>query len=115
MPLDPSGMVGCKRGRDDHSGVTVVDSNWTELVCRYALSGQKLLALDCEGVSLGRRGEISLIQIATPEKIFLLDVDDTPRTARVVVLAKKILEDASVRKIIHDCKADSDALYHLLG
>ena len=44
--------------------------------------------------------------------IFLLD---NPRTSSVVELAKEVLEDGGVCKIVHDCKADSDALFHILG
>ena len=100
---------------DVRAQVTVVATPATVSLCRSALAGHKLLSFDCEGVNLGRRGEISLIQLATPEECFLLDVQDAPRTADVVALAKEILEDESVCKIVHDCKADSDALYHLLG
>ncbi|KAJ1472042.1 ribonuclease H-like domain-containing protein [Baffinella frigidus] len=95
--------------------VTVVENEASLSLCRAALSGQPLLALDCEGVNLGRRGEITLIQLATPDECFLLDVQDAPRAADVLAFAKEILEDGSVSKIIHDCKADSDALFHLLG
>ena len=33
----------------------------------------------------------------------------------MVELAKEVLEDGGVCKIVHDCKADSDALFHILG
>ena len=95
--------------------VTVVECPATAERCRLALSGEKVLALDCEGVNLGRRGEVSIIQIATPSECFLLDVQGKETTAATVALAKEILEDASVCKIIHDCRVDSDALLHLLG
>jgi len=72
--------------------------------CREALSGHRVLALDCEGVNLGRQGEISLIQISTPSECFLLDVLDTPRNEPVVELAKEILEDDNICKIVHDCR-----------
>lgn len=41
--------------------VTVVENEASLSLCRAALSGQPLLALDCEGVNLGRRGEVALI------------------------------------------------------
>jgi len=93
--------------------VTVVDSSATAARCRSTLSGEMLLALDCEGVNLGRRGEVSIIQIATTSMCFLLDVQC--KTAATVALAKEILENDSICKIIHDCRADSDALKHLLS
>jgi ribonuclease D len=55
-------------------------------------------------VNLGRLGEISLIQISTPFECFLLDVLGTPRNDPVVKLAKEILEDESICKIVHDCR-----------
>jgi len=76
--------------------------------CRQALSGHPLLALDCEGVSLGGKGETSLIQLSTPEECFLLDVQGKPWDDPVVELARELLEDETVCKIIHDCAADSD-------
>jgi len=95
--------------------VTVVDSPATIARCHLALSGEKLLALDCEGVNFGRRGEISIIQIGTPTEIFLLDLQDKPRSSPVVALVKEFMEDSTVCKVIHDCKTDSEALWHLLG
>ena len=106
--------VACLRGGTSPT-VTVVDSPETVRLCRVALYDQAFLALDCEGVSLGRSGEISLIQLATETECFLLDVQDKPRTDPVVELAKEVLEDASICKIIHDCRSDSDALSTLLG
>ena len=95
--------------------VTVVDIPATIERCHLALSGETLLGVDCEGVNFGRRGEISIIQIGTPTEIFLLDVQDKPRPSPVVALAKEFLEDSTVCKVIHDCKTDSEALWHLLG
>ena len=99
-----------------------MDSSETLSRCRLALLGHPLLALDCEGVDLGRRGEISLIQIATREECFIIDVQGTSDLQRtftwntdVVAVVKPVLEDKKVCKIMHDCKADSDALYHLFG
>jgi len=101
----PRGVARLRGGTSPN--VTVVDSPETVALCRAALSDQAFLALDCEGVSLGRRGEISLIQLATDAECFLLDVQDKPRTDPVVELAKAVLEDDSICKIIHDCRAST--------
>ena len=83
--------------------------------CRQ-LQGEAMLALDCEGVNLGRLGTLSLIQIGTGNgDIFLFDVLRCSPESEVVQWLKPILENESVIKIMHDCRKDSDALYHLLG
>ena len=93
--------------------------------CRQALSGHRLLALNCKEVSFdistrspsagGRKGEISVIQLSTPEECFLLDVQGKTQTDPVVQLAREVLEDEHVCKIVHDVRGDSDALSTLLG
>lgn len=71
---------------------------------------------DCEGVDLSREGKICLVQVATLEgKVFLFDVLDKRRDDPLVCILRTILEDEQVTKIIHDCRMDSDALWHLLG
>lgn len=93
-----------------------MDSSDTLSRLRLALSGHPLLALDCEGVDLDRHGEISLIQFATREECFIIDVQGTSTwTADVVAVVKPVLEEKEVCKIIHGCAADSDALFHLFG
>jgi exonuclease 3'-5' domain-containing protein 1 len=81
-----------------------------------ALAGVKqLVALDAEGVDLSRHGKISIVQIATPEQCFLLDVLGRQPTDPLVSWLGKILSDPSIVKIIHDCRMDADALHHQLG
>ena len=84
--------------------------------CKSVLLGQSVLALDCEGVHLGRLGTVSLIQLGVRGgPTFLFDVADKDASSEVVLFLKGILEDEGVVKIIHDCRQDSDALLHLLG
>ena len=80
-----------------------------------AFGGFKTLAFDAEGVDLNRAGRISIVQLATPEKCFLFDVLDITPDHPVASWLRKPLEDESVKKIVHDCRMDSDALYHKLG
>lgn len=75
----------------------------------------KLLSVDCEGVDLGRGGTLCLVQMSTPARCFLFDVLNCKRGSRMHAFLECILEDASVTKIIHDCKMDSDALCHCMG
>lgn len=72
------------------------------------------VAVDIEGVDLGRDGCISLIQVATPDQCFLFDVLDKDPSDSVVIWLKFLLEDNEITKIIHDCRMDSDALLHTL-
>jgi hypothetical protein len=77
--------------------------------------GQSCLALDCEGIHLGREGQLSIVQIATTNCCFIFDVLKENSSSEMILFLKSILEDESVVKIIHDCRADSDALHHILG
>ena len=85
------------------------------------------LAFDCEGVRLGRNGSIEVVSlcfedqsqaIKVPE-IYLVDLADASSAngkkfhhLRVQAL-KLLFECSELRKVIHDCRVDSDALYHL--
>ncbi len=82
-----------------------------------AFKGVTVVALDIEGVDLGRKGQISLVQLAaSPESCFLLDLlHITEETQPLVDWLRTILESEDVVKICHDCRMDSDALRHILG
>ena len=56
--------------------VVFIDSHTSEAFkqCVNELKQSKVIAYDCEGVRLSRTGKITLLQIAIPEKIFLIDV-----------------------------------------
>jgi len=73
------------------------------------------IVLDVEGVDLSREGSISIVQIATREHCFILDVLGKGVDDPLVVWLREVLEDDSVTKIIHDCRMDSDALHHNLN
>lgn len=43
-----------------------------ELAVKEILDGKnKVLAVDCEGINLGRNGRLCLVQVATPTKAYL--------------------------------------------
>ena len=69
------------------------------------------LAVDCEGVSLSRKGELTVIVVATEEKAYIFDVLKLGRAVFTEGLGE-ILEDKSREKLTFDCRQDSDALWH---
>lgn len=76
----------------------------------------RIVALDIEGVDLGRDGQISLVQVAaSPEACFLLDLLHKTKDDPLVKWLRTILESDDILKIIHDCRMDADALRHILG
>lgn len=77
-----------------------------------AFVGVAAIALDAEGVDLSRLGKISIVQIATPDHCFLLDVLDKEAADPLVVWLGRLLSDQSIVKVVHDCRMDADALYH---
>ncbi|CAD7976096.1 unnamed protein product [Amoebophrya sp. A25] len=73
-----------------------------------------VIALDAEGVDLGRLGRLSIVQLATSDgTCFILDVLDKKKDDLLACWLRDLLEDDGVEKIIHDCRMDSDALCHL--
>ena len=76
--------------------------------------GQRV-AFDCEGVNLSRVGSLELVSICFPSmEVYLVDFGGTP-CPRVVKSVKDLFESDAVTKIIHDCRMDCDAMYHLHG
>ncbi|XP_072181223.1 uncharacterized protein [Diadema setosum] len=85
---------------------------------RKARKGQHpglVVALDCEGVDLGRTGDLTLVQIAKMNGlVYIFDVQKCPSIFTDGLLAD-FLESSSVLKVIHDCRSDAAALYHQFG
>ena len=70
-----------------------------------------LLAVDCEGDSLSRKGALTIITVATEEKVYIFDVLKLGQLVFTSGL-REILEDKSREKLTFDCRQDSDALWH---
>jgi len=70
-----------------------------------------LLAVDCEGHSLSRKGALTIITVATEEKAYIFDVLKLGQLVFSSGLGE-ILEDKSREKLTFDCRQDSDALWH---
>jgi hypothetical protein len=78
---------------------------------QYKQTSNNLLAVDCEGVSLSRKGELTILSIATREKAYLFDVLKIGKAIFSGGL-QEILEDSTQEKLMFDCRQDSDALWH---
>ncbi len=78
------------------------------------LSVNRPIALDCEGVRLGRFGRLSLLQLFLGEnpKQFVL-VDGTSLGS--IQGLEPVLASKNLLKIMHDCREDSAALFHQFG
>ncbi|XP_017839229.1 uncharacterized protein LOC108597276 [Drosophila busckii] len=73
------------------------------------------VSLDCEGINLGLKGEITLIEIGTARgEAFLFDVASCPAMVSDGGL-KTLLEHEHVIKVIHDCRNDAVNLYLQFG
>ena len=70
-----------------------------------------LLAVDCEGNSLSREGALTIITVATEEKVYIFDVQKLGQATFSSGFGE-ILEDESRKKLMFDCRQDSDALWH---
>ena len=70
-----------------------------------------LLAVDCEGDSMSRKGALTIITVATEEKVYIFDVLKLGQLVFSSGLGE-ILEDKSREKLTFDCRQDSDALWH---
>ena len=78
---------------------------------KYKQGNNNLLAVDCEGVSLSRKGELTILSIATREKVYIFDMLKVGKAIFSGGL-KEILEDSTQQKLTFDCRQDSDALWH---
>ena len=70
-----------------------------------------LIAVDCEGVSLSRKGALTIITVATEDLVYIFDV---LKLGRVIFSSGlgEILADKFREKLMFDCRQDSDALWH---
>jgi hypothetical protein len=117
---------------------TILDSNSTkEVVARFvhtvdhtielstSASEPVRVAFDCEGVNLCRVGSVELVALAFDSAVsvdggvegslFLVDLGSRGRRMECLAALRRLFESPSVVKVIHDCRMDCDALYHLHG
>jgi exonuclease 3'-5' domain-containing protein 1 len=94
--------------------ISVADDCHAAVECLFA---EEEIAVDIEGVSLSREGEICLIQIYAPKSdtTYLFDIHVLGQSAFDEGGLKKLFEDDKITKIFFDLRADNDALHHLHG
>ena len=82
---------------------------------------QFCVALDIEGVDLGRTGSMEIVSINVPvdadgeRQTFLLDVQNADAAAPHVQLLQELATHPNCKTVIHDCRQDCDAMRHLWG
>ena len=75
----------------------------------------KRVAFDCEGVNLCRLGTVEIVSICFPTlDVYLVDFGGT-MCPEILKAVTDLFKSTSVTKVIHDCRMDCDALYHLHG
>ncbi|CAC5391152.1 EXD1 [Mytilus coruscus] len=80
-----------------------------------ALSKYDFIAMDAEGINLGKDGPLTLLQIGTvDDKVYLFDIASNKDLFKKGKL-KDILQSENLVKVIHSCAGDSAALYHQFG
>lgn len=78
---------------------------------------EKEVAIDIEGVELGRKGELCLIQMfgSSSPCVYLFDITVLGSRAFKEGGLQDLLEAGSVTKLFYDVRGDGDALEHLYG
>eukprot|EP01132_Coremiostelium_polycephalum_P005436 gene5436-6780_t len=72
---------------------------------------QSLVGLDCEAIEMGKQGSLSLVQISDGKNVYLFDIVKLGSKPFEKGL-KEILESPKIIKVVHDCRKDSEILYH---
>ncbi|XP_045175352.1 uncharacterized protein LOC123536318 [Mercenaria mercenaria] len=84
------------------------------------LQQETLLAVDCEGVQLGKDGPLTLLQIGTLNgTVYLFDVMKNEQEQDKSFFKDSgldgLLTSSEIVKVIHSCSEDSAALFHQFG
>ncbi|XP_012537854.1 egalitarian protein homolog [Monomorium pharaonis] len=75
-------------------------------------NGKVVVSFDCEGINLGVKGQLTLVQIGTMSgQAYVFDLVTCPSLIQAGGL-QKLLEHPHVIKVIHDCRNDSINLYN---
>ena len=106
-------MVHIVKSADTESGKLFIEAVVQSF--ERAELGLERVAFDCEGINLSRIGTVELISICFSSlTVFLIDFGGTPDRI-IEEHVKRLFESNTIIKIIHDCRMDSDALFHRHG
>ncbi|XP_017891560.1 egalitarian protein homolog [Ceratina calcarata] len=73
--------------------------------------GKVVISFDCEGINLGVKGQLTLVQVGTMSgQAYIFDLFTCPNLVQAGGI-QKLLEHKDVIKVIHDCRNDSVNLY----
>ena len=114
------------------TNVLVVDDHHRDNLAEFGQAVDKVIstqndsrvAFDCEGVRISRVGTVEIVSICFEEPasekqtVFLVDLNNEKQTRNLherVAILKRLLESPETVKVIHDCRMDSDVLYHKHG
>ncbi|EFA84207.1 3'-5' exonuclease domain-containing protein [Heterostelium album PN500] len=98
--------------RCSFDGVFWIDSELQLDRCFNIINHEHVIAIDVEGLEMGKQGEISLVQVGLMSgRVFLFDVLRLGQQLFDRGL-RQILESNNILKIVHDCRRDSEILYH---
>ena len=118
---------------EPQSFCSVVVSSLTVLLeAHHHISQTQAVAVDCEGVNLSATGKLCLVQIGaistskqlqqygTYMVIYVIDIivlsnDKNTFETIVVPMLQNIFVSENILKVFHDCRRDSEALFHQLG
>lgn len=103
------------RARHGEDPPVLVDNVRQYVQAVWALRKQDQVAVDIEGVELGRRGQICLIQMCGPSTpVYVFDICALENIGVRLISLSNILESEEITKIFYDVRSDADALFHLL-
>merc|ERR1719266_2317867 len=89
----------------------VVSARESAAIVEELLRAGQPVGFDGEGVNLGPKGQLTLVQISTVGgQVIIFDVQTTPAILTQGGL-QRLLESEQVIKVVHDCRNDSAALY----
>ncbi|XP_021376603.1 piRNA biogenesis protein EXD1-like [Mizuhopecten yessoensis] len=100
--------MACKTPDDEY---TVVEELADVADALTEIRSHALLAIDCEGINLGRAGDLTVLTVATPIKSYIFDILKLGKQVFDDGL-RDILEDKTKKKLMFDCRGDADSLQH---
>ena len=83
--------MACEKATENDYKLVDRDSVLLEAICEIKqkiAERNTLLAVDCEGDSLSRKGALTVITVATEEKVYIFDVQNWVKSFSAVDLAK---------------------------